>query len=82
MSDNIQSKAFGRKDGDWVWCLNCQRCYQVGEFKMGVVDELEYCPYDNCDGDTLADSWPWERIREAHPEYPEIPERKKVYPMY
>ena len=82
MCDNIQSKVFGRKSGDWVWCLHCERCYKVGEYKMGLSDGLEYCPYDDCDGDTLLDSWSWEKIREGHPEYPEIPERVKVYLMY
>ncbi len=64
-----------------MWCLHCERCYQVGEFRKGA-DDLEYCPYDGCDGDTLFNSWPWMKIREAHPEYPEIPDREKVYPLY
>jgi len=81
MSENIQSMAFGRKVGSWVWCLHCQRCYQVGEFRKDK-DGLESCPYTDCDGDTMFDSVPWEGIREMHPDYPEIPEKDKKYPLY
>jgi len=81
MENNIQSKALGRKVGSWVWCLHCERCYQVGEFKMDE-SSLELCPYDICDGDTLIDSWSWEKIKELHPEYPDVPEKDKVYPLY
>ena len=71
MENNIQSKELGRKVGSWVWCLHCERCYQVGEFKM-----------DESDGDTILDSWTWEEIKELHPEYPDVPEKNKVYPLY
>lgn len=87
-----QEVELGRKAGEWVWCLHCERCYQVGEFRpekpdkvlreMGMDEDLQLCPYEDCDGDTVIDSWTWERIREIHPEYPEVPERGKVYPMY
>jgi hypothetical protein len=64
----------------------------VGEFRaekpdqelieMGLTEDLEMCPYPDCNGDTYMDSWTWKRIRKMHPEYPEIPERGKEYPMY
>jgi len=80
MTECDQSKAWGRKEGDWIWCLHCERCYQVGEFKANA-DLLELCPYLDCSGDTVMDSWPWARIRDIHPEYPEIPEKDVVYPL-
>jgi hypothetical protein len=40
------------------------------------------CPYPECSGDTVMDSLLWEEVREKHPEYPEIPERRKEYPLY
>lgn len=78
---NIQTKAFGRKVGSWVWCLHCERCYKVGEFRK-EKDGLEYCPYPDCSGDTLMDSFPWKALKEKHPEYPDIPERDKEYSLY
>ena len=42
---------------------------------------VKMCPYPDCAGDEW-DGWPWETIRESHPEYPEIPEIGHVYPLY
>ena len=81
MTECDQSKAWERQEGDWVWCLNCERCYQVGEYKADN-NLLELCPYLDCNGDTVVDSWLWNDIRENHPEYPEVPEKGKVYPLY
>ena len=63
----------GYKIGDWVWCLHCQRYYQIGEFRQ--VKDLQYCPYPDCDGDAVFDvQGKWTDEGE--------PERGKVYPMY
>lgn len=67
--------------GDWVWCLHCGRCYQAGEYRLDK-DGLELCIYEKCGGDTVFDSIHWEGIRALHPEYPEIPEKDKVYAQY
>ena len=83
----------GKPKGKYLWCLHCERTYKYGEFRMVrikpfVVDgvrhapEYQMCPYEDCDGDTVLDAWEWEDIRGYHPEYPEIPEAGKVYPMY
>jgi hypothetical protein len=67
--------------GDWVWCLHCQRCYQVGEFRE--IRGLQMCPYDDCGGDTVVDAWSWlpreysEGVR--RPDWPEVPERGVFY---
>jgi hypothetical protein len=92
MAKSILTEERDWPEGMWIWCLHCERCYQVGEFravkpdrymvKMGFTGDIEMCPYSDCNGDTLMDSWDWQAIREMHPEYPEVPERGKVYPMY
>ena len=92
MATNDQTEVFGRPEGTWVWCLHCERCYQVGEYRAvkpdrqmrnaGFTEDLQMCPYPDCDGDTVFDAFPWEGIRGLHPDYPEIPERGKVYPQY
>jgi hypothetical protein len=92
MKKSDQEEVFNRKAGDWVWCLHCERTYQVGEFKIDVSSRtsisskisqgLQLCPYPDCDGDTVLDAMEWESIIEKHPEYPVIPERDKVYPLY
>lgn len=70
---------FHFKRGSWVWCLHCERCYKVGEFRQ--VGELQYCPFADCDG-TVIDAWEWSTIRDANPGYPEVPELGKVYGQY
>jgi hypothetical protein len=70
----------GWKIGDWVWCIHCSRCYQVGEFRQ--IGEFQLCPYEDCDGDTVFDSWHWEVIQSNTPDYPVIPERSKIYLLY
>lgn len=74
--------------GDWVWCLHCERCYQVGEFRVRIQwgldwwESLQLCPYSNCEGDAVIDAWAWGRVLAARPEYPVSPERNKVYRLY
>lgn len=70
----------GWKIGDWVYCLHCARCYQVGELRE--VRGLQMCPYPDCDGDTVLDSYHWEDIQRITPDYPVVPEKGKVYPIY
>jgi DNA-binding CsgD family transcriptional regulator len=83
----------GKPESEYMWCLHCERTYKYGEFrevkiKPFVVNHVRYeptfqmCPYEDCDGDAVLDAWEWDRIRESHPEYPEIPEKGKAYPLY
>lgn len=67
----------GWKIGDWVYCLHCGCCYQVGEYLE--AEGLQMCPYPGCGGDTILDSYHWEDIKKIHNDYPEIPERSKIY---
>lgn len=80
MSKAEITEVFGFPEGTWVLCLHCERAYRVGEYRK--IGDLQYCPYPECDGDAVLDPWTWKRIREIHPEYPEIPEKDKVYPLY
>ena len=57
------------------WCLHCERTYQKSS-------KLKKCPYEDCDGSVLMDGWNWDELRTMHPNYPEIPEQNKVYPLY
>jgi hypothetical protein len=68
----------GVPHGEWVWCLHCQRCYRVGEQRHGR-DGLEYCHYQDCDGDAFIDVSTWQTVRFFYPHYPEVPERNMVY---
>lgn len=83
----------GKPKSEYMWCLHCERTYKYGKFrevkfKPFVVNHVRYeptfqmCPYKDCDGDTVLDAKQWSDIREYHPEYPEIPEPDKVYPLY
>jgi hypothetical protein len=74
------TKIKGISEGTWVWCLHCERCYQAGEYRE--IRGQEMCPYPDCDGDTVLDSWTWESIREIHPDYPEVPQREKMYTQF
>jgi hypothetical protein len=63
----------------YVWCLHCGRTYIRGEYKKGAVGS---CPYFDCNGSIYSDQWDWEKIREGHSDYPEMPVRGVVYSMY
>ena len=70
--------ALGRSK--YRWCLNCERTYRVGEFRLS--GGLMMCPYDDCGGDAVVDSWEWGNVRKAHPSYSAKPEKETVYPLY
>ena len=71
---------FGVPEGTWVLCIHCERCYRVGEHRVGA-DGCQYCQYEGCDGDAVMDAWPWDDVREKHPAYPVIPDRGAVYAL-
>lgn len=64
----------------WHWCLHCERAYPLGSYRQ--IRDLQMCPYEDCDGDTVMDLWAWQRIRKENPQYPEVPELGKVYGLY
>lgn len=83
-SKSERQEMFGNAKSGYLWCLHCERTYPDGEYRevsnRGQVYQM--CPYDDCDGDAVIDAWDWTRIREAHPEYPKIPESGVLYPQY
>ena len=72
-----------RVDGDWCWCLHCERAYNKKDIRWDERTALYMCPYEGCSGDAFLDAvWDYASIREIHPDYPLVPEEGKVYPMY
>lgn len=75
---------------EWVLCWKCNRAFPaeeaiVIEQESFIVDHvliepsLEYiCPYPGC-GAGVWEGWLWSEVREVKPEFPEIPEKDKVY---
>ena len=69
----------------YKWCARCARTYVAGELRIDP-DYPDYplmgnCPYPECDGAIVGDSWDWEKIREGHPGYPEVPIRGIKYAL-
>jgi hypothetical protein len=93
MEKTHRDLALGYLSNGYLWCLHCNRVYKNGEFRLveevipeyhdfgGEKLKTQMCPYAGCNGDTVLDGWNWSTIRERHPDYPEIPERNKVYLM-
>lgn len=75
-----RDKAFAEeRRSDFLWCLHCGRTYNRGQFRKQA--DLQMCPYEGCDGDTVIDGWDWEEVRDGHPEYPVVPKDGVVYPL-
>ena len=62
----------------WYWCLHCERVYQAPE--RDQLTHNDACP--ECGAFAAVDAFDWSHIRLAHPEYPEVPEPDRAYPMY
>jgi hypothetical protein len=68
------------RPGGYLWCLHCERAYKWGEYLE--IDGLQMCPFEGCNGDTVMDGWHWEEVLQANPDYPDVPEIGKHYPLY
>ena len=85
---NDRNEIFGEDtSGDAIlWCLSCERTYLYKEHRTMCIDLgeelLEICAYQDCTGDAVLDAKDWEWVREKHTDYPETPEKGKVYPLY
>lgn len=64
---------------NYLWCLHCERGYERGKWR--IVDDLQLCPYADCDGSTVLDGRDWESVRDYHPDYPESPAWGQRYPF-
>jgi hypothetical protein len=67
----------------WVWCLHCDRCYQVKDSRFD--GEYWRCSYLDCGGDLPLDSYHWLEFRSHYgmeSVWPEVPLRGVVYDVY
>jgi len=58
------------------------RSRETGKVRSIGGDELQMCPYKDCDGDTVMDAIPWSEIVGRNNGYPSVPQRGVVYPLY
>lgn len=81
----------GYKKGEYrwepsQWCAEDAVIFREEKMSQEMIEmalePVKVCPYAGCDGDVEWDGWPWERIRKAHADYPEVPEEGRVYPLY
>ncbi len=69
----------------WIYALleRCRhrerRAYPYGDYRR--VGNLQMCPYPDCDGDTVIDAWPWQKILDGHAKYPAVPKHGERYPL-
>ncbi len=80
MRDSIfEAAGSGTRLSEFVWCVNCERAYRRGEFRW----EGKYlmCPYADCLASVTCEGIDWDAFRRRHPQYPEIPELGRVYPL-
>ena len=88
MSKLHRHEVFGEDTG-YRWCLHCERTYKNKQFReektkgaYGMTKTFQMCPYEDCNGDTVVDSWSWDVIRTEHPQYPKAPTYNVSYPLY
>lgn len=65
---------------EFLWCLHCEHAYRWGEYRL--INGLQMCPYDGCNGDTVMDGWTWDSVREGKQGYPRVPKLGHVYELY
>lgn len=68
---------FAEEYPEHTWCLHCERAFRTESW---VSNDWE-CPNLECDGSAL-DAWTWDKIREANPDYPGVPEHGALYGLY
>ena len=62
----------------WVWCLNCERAFQIGAARSGRSGVA--CGYGDCAGRPF-DFWSWDAYRAFAGAAPSIPEAERRYPL-
>lgn len=59
-SETVREK-FGRGALNWLWCLHCERFFQVKDLRPDVCGGNEGCAFEDCDGAGLGvDIFPWD----------------------
>lgn len=71
-------QVFEEEPDAYYWCGHCERAYPVGTVRL--LRELQMCPYDDCNGDTVMDARPWRDVRFGS--MPEVPDWGVEYPLY
>ena len=61
----------------YSWCALCERVYPEREWRRSEGR----CPGKEC-GAPEGLKIRWEGVRQAHPDYPELPETDRVYSMH
>lgn len=72
----------GETEDTWLWCLHCERAYQIKDIRVlphpileGLT--LDLCAYEDCDGDSVTDAWSWPPFANV----PNIPEKGVLYSL-
>lgn len=68
-----------------LYQITCGAFKRPGLTKWANLDEpdpLKCCPYPECDGSLVGDSWDWDVVRKRHPSWPETPIRGVEYDPY
>jgi hypothetical protein len=66
-------------DEDFYWCLHCEQ----GKTTKELLDNHLMCTTPACDGAGFDfDFWSWKKERARHPDWPEVPVRGVLYPLY
>lgn len=72
-----RDRIFGPSTSGYFWCLHCGRTYESGKWRL--IDNLQRCPYLDCDGDAVIDAIDWADVRDRRPDYPEKPRWGEKY---
>lgn len=65
-----------------AFCESTYRSMKRKGLQKGPYEPPKTCPYPDCDGSLWGDSWEWDKVREKHPSWPEVPERGVEYDIY
>lgn len=74
------------RSSPWVLCRKCRRASKREEWPLVVVPDVfwnsacqpHHCPYPGCEG-RLSQTDDWGRVVRFRPQFPDEPERDKVY---
>ena len=79
--DSLREEMEDWTDDTWLWCLHCERAFQVKDLRKLGPDYYS-CKYEDCDGNMI-DFHEWNAEKEYyHQGWPDIPQLGKVYPAF
>jgi hypothetical protein len=68
-------------EGEWIWCLHCERAYHKKDMRWNSLLGLYMCWYEGCSGDAWGDGWDYDG-RKVECGWDAVPIMGKVYPLY